>query len=184
MVGLDIDVAALAWARETHRHARLQFIQRDDLGAGLPDAAFDLITCFEVIEHVAEPMQKAAVQQFARLLAQGGVLVISTPNPEITAKYGENPYHLREMTEAEFDELLCADFSNIAMLKQWVSPGVLIDGQALPRGVRVFRRLLLTGTMARPRRHWPTLLSAQVNRYPCSPHCTRRITRETISSRC
>ncbi|OOO03275.1 MAG: putative S-adenosylmethionine-dependent methyltransferase [Chromatiales bacterium USCg_Taylor] len=141
VVGLDIDVAALAWARETHRHARLQFIQRDDLGAGLPDAAFDLITCFEVIEHVAEPMQKAAVQQFARLLAQGGVLVISTPNPEITAKYGENPYHLREMTEAEFDELLCADFSNIAMLKQWVSPGVLIGGQALPRGGTSFQAL-------------------------------------------
>jgi 2-polyprenyl-6-hydroxyphenyl methylase/3-demethylubiquinone-9 3-methyltransferase len=41
-------------------------------------AAFDLVTCFEVIEHVAD--KPAFVAELARHLAPGGLLVLSTPN--------------------------------------------------------------------------------------------------------
>ena len=42
------------------------------------DAQFDLVTCLEVIEHVADPA--AFVRGLARALADDGVLILSTPN--------------------------------------------------------------------------------------------------------
>ncbi len=42
------------------------------------DGQFDLITCLEVIEHVADP--QAFVAALARRLAPGGMLIMSTPN--------------------------------------------------------------------------------------------------------
>lgn len=42
------------------------------------DGRFDLITCMEVIEHVAEPA--AFVKALARRLAPNGLLIMSTPN--------------------------------------------------------------------------------------------------------
>ena len=127
VLGVDIDESALAWAGETHRSPRLRFERRDDLGAGLPEKSFDLITCFEVIEHVNAETQIRAVRNFARLLKDSGRLLISTPNPAVTALYGENPYHLREMTEAGFLELLRPEFKHVQVLRQFVHPGVVIS---------------------------------------------------------
>ncbi|MBY0509406.1 MAG: methyltransferase domain-containing protein [Rhodospirillaceae bacterium] len=127
VTGLDIDAAALAWAEKSHHNSRLAFRRHDDLGASLPEKSFDLITCFEMIEHVEHATQKAAVASMARLLRDDGVLVISTPNPDVTALYGANPYHIREMTEAEFRELLAPHFPHIEILRQYVRVGIAID---------------------------------------------------------
>ena len=42
------------------------------------DGTFDLVTAMEVIEHTADPQQ--FLKQLARLLAPGGLLILSTPN--------------------------------------------------------------------------------------------------------
>ena len=126
VLGLDIDSAALVWAGDSHRNSRLSFSRHDDLGATLPDASFDLVTCFEMIEHVNHQTQKAAVASIARLLRDDGLLIISTPNPDVTALYGANPYHLREMSEAEFRELLNPHFAHILVLRQYIHVGVAI----------------------------------------------------------
>lgn len=127
VTGLDIDAAALAWAEKSHHNPRLVFRRHDDLGASLPEKSFDFITCFEMIEHVDHATQKAAVASMARLLRDDGLLVISTPNPDVTALYGANPYHIREMTEAQFRELLAPHFPNIEILRQYVRVGIAID---------------------------------------------------------
>jgi len=43
----------------------------------LPDASFDAILCSEVLEHVPEPTH--ALDEFARLLKPGGVLILTAP---------------------------------------------------------------------------------------------------------
>jgi 2-polyprenyl-3-methyl-5-hydroxy-6-metoxy-1,4-benzoquinol methylase len=126
VTGLDIDAAALAWAKASHHNPRLSFRRHEDLGASLPGASFDLVTCFEMIEHVDHQTQKAAVAGIARLLKDDGLLLISTPNPDVTALYGANPYHLREMNEAEFRELLAPHFPYVHILRQYVHVGIAI----------------------------------------------------------
>jgi len=44
----------------------------------LPAATFDLITCLEVIEHVAD--KRAFIGELAARLAPGGLMILSTPN--------------------------------------------------------------------------------------------------------
>jgi len=132
VTAVDIDPAALEWARQAHRSSNLEFEQNSDLGKGLPPASFDLITCFELIEHIDEPMQNQLMDSFVRLLARGGRLLISTPNPRVTALYGENPYHLREMDENEFERLLRSHFSYVRMLNQLIRLDVTITEASGP----------------------------------------------------
>ena len=131
VTGLDISPEAIAWARATHRDPKISFDLRTDLGAGLDQGSFDLITCFEMIEHVDHATQISAIRSISSLLATSGKLVISTPDPKFTAPYGHNPYHLREMTEPQFRELLSEGFKHITILKQWVRPSVFIGTDAL-----------------------------------------------------
>lgn len=128
VTGLDIDESALVWAREAHvengGRSNLNFICRDDLGASLPEASFDLITCFEMIEHVDLATQQKVIASLARLLKPDGLFLISTPNPDVTKLYGVNPYHVREMTEAELRDLVSPHFAHVSVLGQHVRAGI------------------------------------------------------------
>ena len=58
-----------------------------DISEGIPfaDASYDFVFCIEVLEHVPNPF--AALGEINRVLRDGGVLVVSVPNP----------YHLKEI---------------------------------------------------------------------------------------
>ena len=77
VTGIDATPAVIAVARE---HATAQALQIDYRVGDLQDLVgeYDLITCMEVIEHVADPT--AFVRALANRLAPGGLLVMSTPN--------------------------------------------------------------------------------------------------------
>lgn len=53
-----------------------------------PDASFDAILCSEVLEHVPEPTH--ALDEFARLLKPGGVLILTAP---FASNVHMAPYH-------------------------------------------------------------------------------------------
>jgi 2-polyprenyl-3-methyl-5-hydroxy-6-metoxy-1,4-benzoquinol methylase len=124
VTGLDIDAVAQNWASTSHHNPVLRFHLCDDLGATLAPKSFDLITCFEMIEHVDYATQRATIASISRLIRDNGTLLISTPNPEVTKLYGENLYHLREMTETEFLEILSEHFPCVTLLKQKVQIGI------------------------------------------------------------
>ncbi len=110
--GVDIDPLAVAHARARYAHqANLRFDVSDATALdALPDASFDLITSFETLEHVEA--QERMLAGFRRLLAPGGVLLVSSPDK---AQYSDatghtNPFHVRELYRAEFETLLAARF--------------------------------------------------------------------------
>jgi 2-polyprenyl-3-methyl-5-hydroxy-6-metoxy-1,4-benzoquinol methylase/uncharacterized coiled-coil protein SlyX len=127
VTGLDIDHAAITWAQATHRNSNLNFHLCTDLGATLQKKSFDVVTCFEMIEHVNYETQQAVIASIAQLLRDDGILIISTPNPEITKLYGANPYHLREMNMPEFHELLGVHFPHVRVLAQRVRNSIAFD---------------------------------------------------------
>jgi len=112
VLGLDIGADAVVHARARYADvARLRFEQADATALdAYPDASFDLILSFETIEHVHA--QERMLDGFARLLAPGGLLLVSTPDKRTyTDLTGEvNPHHVRELYRDEFEALLALRF--------------------------------------------------------------------------
>jgi 2-polyprenyl-6-hydroxyphenyl methylase/3-demethylubiquinone-9 3-methyltransferase len=77
VTGLDASSELIAAATE---HAKAKGLAIDYRAGELAalDGRFDLITCMEVIEHVADPA--AFVKMLATRLAENGLLIMSTPN--------------------------------------------------------------------------------------------------------
>lgn len=77
VTGIDASPELIAVAQEHARAGRLEIDYRaGELGE--LDGKFDLITCMEVIEHVADPALFIAT--LARRLERDGLLILSTPN--------------------------------------------------------------------------------------------------------
>jgi len=77
VTGIDATPGVIDVARD---HASAMGLAIDYRAGDIQELAghFDLITCMEVIEHVADPA--LFVKALARRLAPGGLLVLSTPN--------------------------------------------------------------------------------------------------------
>ena len=77
VTAIDAAPELIEVARE---HAAGQGLQIDYRAAAVEalEGQFDLVTCLEVIEHVADP--KAFLAALARRLSPGGLMILSTPN--------------------------------------------------------------------------------------------------------
>jgi 2-polyprenyl-3-methyl-5-hydroxy-6-metoxy-1,4-benzoquinol methylase len=64
------------WAAEQARAGDLKVVNGTLATSGFEDASFDVITMWDVIEHVPDPRQE--LQQVYRLLKAGGIVVIHT----------------------------------------------------------------------------------------------------------
>ena len=78
VTGVDAAAENIAAAREHAAGAGLAVDYRAGELASLALGKFDLVTCMEVLEHVAD--KPAFVAALAASLAPGGLLILSTPN--------------------------------------------------------------------------------------------------------
>jgi SAM-dependent methyltransferase len=119
----DISAEAVAHARAVYGdNPRISFT-RADIEGFFKDASpesYDLVTAFEVIEHVDERLQLALLGGIHRVLAPGGAAVISTPDKQLysDAKLMKNPFHVREMYREEFSQLLSRVFPHVRIYEQ------------------------------------------------------------------
>lgn len=83
-------------------------------GLEFDDGSFDLVVCFEVIEHLADPFP--VLDELVRVLAPGGLLLVSSPNRGV---YQEgNPHHLHEFKAEELREALAVRLPHVALMRQ------------------------------------------------------------------
>jgi SAM-dependent methyltransferase len=120
VTGLDLAADAGNYAQSRYGLHSVQFVRGS--AASLPFRAgeFQLVTAFEVIEHLSEWRQ--AIQEAARVLTADGVFLVSTPN---TLDYadsrkieGPNPYHHHEFEFEEFGTALAETFPHATVLLQ------------------------------------------------------------------
>ncbi len=128
VVGVDIDPLTVEHARVNYEMEGLDFREGSatDLSE-FPDAAFDAVVAFELIEHVAE--QDEVLREVARVLSHEGVLILSTPDRRAYAEASgqANPFHEKELTLDELRDLLQRHFRSIEVLGQRAAAGSTID---------------------------------------------------------
>lgn len=82
--------------------------------------SFDLVTAFEVIEHLED--WPGLLAEAARVLRKDGVFLVSTPNKryyaESRAAIGPNPFHVHEFEYAEFRAGLERAFPSVVIYLQ------------------------------------------------------------------
>jgi 2-polyprenyl-3-methyl-5-hydroxy-6-metoxy-1,4-benzoquinol methylase len=73
---------------------------------------FDFVISFQVIEHIKN--DKEFVKEIHRVLKKGGKFIVSTPN--IKMSLTRNPWHIREYTIEELNNLLSIHFRDVEKL--------------------------------------------------------------------
>ncbi|MFZ0040364.1 MAG: class I SAM-dependent methyltransferase [Solirubrobacteraceae bacterium] len=113
VVGIDIAEAVLeAIAPTMPDSVRLQMGDLRQLE--LDDDSFDLIVCFEVIEHFEDP--SIVLGELVRVLAPDGLLLISSPNRGVYQ--AGNPHHFHEFRPDELEAALTARLRNARLIRQ------------------------------------------------------------------
>lgn len=114
VLAIDVDAPSIEHARATYDSDNLTFevgsiLELDDF----PDASWDAVVCFEVIEHVDD--HERVLDSVGRLLTDDGILVLSTPDRKLYAgdDGAENPFHVRELSREELRSLLRGRFEHV-----------------------------------------------------------------------
>jgi SAM-dependent methyltransferase len=141
VVGIDLDADVIAKVSAAAA-PNSKFDVGDLRDLPYPDHKFDLVTCFESIEHVSDP--EVVLDELHRVLHPTGLLVLSTPNRDVYTP--GNPFHMRELTPNELEEELSNRFGSVRLRRQhtWISSGVFDDDD-----FRLSDHELLTGLEVR-----------------------------------
>lgn len=128
VIGVDLDAGTIAHAEAKYRRRNLHFLQGSCTEIPCEDHSIDLVASFETIEHISE--HDDFLSEIKRVLAPGGILVISSPHKAEYQKGLEaaNPFHEAELDHDEFVQLVTKTFKHYVAAKQrlvigsWIAP--------------------------------------------------------------
>ena len=127
--GFDISPDAVHYALSHYPAAR--FLIGSALDFPVRSASFDVITAFEVIEHLAD--WPRLLEEANRVLAPGGVFLVSTPNKpdyaQARQQAGPNPFHVHEFERTEFEQALASVFPFVRLLAQNQQEAIVFAGE-------------------------------------------------------
>ncbi len=124
VLGVDLADEAVRYAENAYARPNTRFIQgdvcSDDFVGRVRDAhpePFDAAVCFEVIEHVHEPLR--LLRAVKELLKPGGLLLASTPDINYSFEADSvNPFHVVEYTKTDFLACLQGLFKHVNIAGQ------------------------------------------------------------------
>ena len=198
VVGVDVSPRAIEAARERAVDGRPEFIQTSGFELPFPDASFDLVTSFQVLEHVPDPL--VFLRELARMLRPGGLAILATPNAATRLYPGMAPwnrFHVHEYVATELAELLRGVFPRVTVLGMFGAPELYeteirrVDAarQRIRRKEEAEARrhvaraaaeadVAARRTSARPRRPWPIRVARAI-----VPPAARAWLRSVVSGR-
>lgn len=118
VVGADISGEAVKYATARYVNANLSFEKMSIENISYPEHTFDVVVSFETIEHVDENVQEKAFREYARVLKENGVLIVSTPNTQSPNYFKGNIFHKKELSVAELQKKLKKYFKKIYLFGQ------------------------------------------------------------------
>ncbi|MCO6358762.1 class I SAM-dependent methyltransferase [Roseivirga pacifica] len=133
VTGIDLSDKAIDHANEKYGDYKTNFVRADVYSLPFPEGEFDLIVCFETIEHVNSPNR--AIEELKRVLSPDGLLIISTPDRDskhhLVSK-AHNPFHLKELNQEEFQHLINQNFINSDFLYQkTITASLITSGESI-----------------------------------------------------
>ncbi|MEM7239911.1 MAG: methyltransferase domain-containing protein, partial [Pseudomonadota bacterium] len=115
--GVEIDAETVKRSQIRYKHPKISFQQGDCREIPFEDDTFDLVTCFETLEHIAE--HDVLLGELRRVLKPDGILLISTPEVDrYTHSAPANPFHVKELSTRDFRDLLTGHFANVELYGQ------------------------------------------------------------------
>jgi len=140
VLGVDLSGDAIDYARRHYAVPNLDFLQASCIRLPARDAAFELVTAFEVIEHLPDWID--FLQEMKRVTCPAGLFLVSTPNK---AYYGAsrgaaeaNPYHVHEFEYADFQAVLQDLFTHVRMALQNHAGGIVFQPVATFTGAEAW----------------------------------------------
>lgn len=138
-VGLDREPEVVAYATAKYREAdRAAFVAASADQLPFAEASFDVIVCFQVLEHLPDPL--AFLHEVRRLLAPGGVFMLTTPNLLVTGAR-PNPHHVHDYTPNDLRALLERVFDDVELRGVFAGAQVAAYRAKNDRIVRTILRL-------------------------------------------
>lgn len=126
-VGVDASADAILHAQTHYALTNVDWARASATDMPFRDGVFDLVVCFEVIEHLREWPQ--LLREARRVLSPRGQLIVSTPNRSFYAEArklsGPNPFHVHEFDYQEFADALREVFPHVSIFVEDHTQGVL-----------------------------------------------------------
>lgn len=137
--GIDYSEEAISFARKHYKDHALDYRCMNAESIKFPNASFDVVTSSENLEHLPHPVKN--MSEIRRVLKKGGILLLGTPNKEVSSPGQEkspNPFHIKEFTYEELESLLKKHFRNVHIfentLESQISQGRKMKAERRKRG--------------------------------------------------
>lgn len=118
VIGVDVSSRAIKFAQEKYSDRRsLKFQEVDGNRLPFADDSFDLITGFQLIEHLIE--YDSFISELQRVLKPDGLVIFTTPNALLRLDPGMKPwneFHAREFSGNELAGILSRYFGHVEVL--------------------------------------------------------------------
>ena len=156
--GCDINSEAIKFARKINKENSI--LKATATKLPFKDNSFDLVTSISVIEHLSEKQAKKFLSEVRRVLRDGGLIFLVTPNYSTPIRLVQgkrwfahsDPTHIHYYTPNSLSKLLVDyEFKNIKMTfkttynppYEWELPGLLGD---MPKHIKSLMTFLLIST--------------------------------------
>lgn len=123
VAGVDVSENAIATAKGLPGAERVEFSACDGLILPFADDSFDVVTSFQVVEHIYDP--GPYFREIARVVRPGGTVIFTTPNAATRLFPGMTPwneFHVREYLADELEALLKGFFDEVRVRGMFGTP--------------------------------------------------------------
>lgn len=119
-VGVDLSVKNINHANKKYAGGKnnLEYIAADACNLPIESNSIEIVYSFETIEHLENI--PAFLRSITHIMSDSGAGIISTPRPNINPRSNKpfNPFHINELSAAEFENHLKMHFKFVALAGQ------------------------------------------------------------------